>query len=118
MRKSDKKLDNQICKTLTVVCETALEHIYGFQWLTHRVNYQRFPASLKITCVFTDQADLDRIRLQHEDSSLRHLISEALADIGIKLGDPGSRLYSTVKRPVKHLIRVTGPGVWAELADG
>ncbi|MBN3563909.1 Fis family transcriptional regulator [Aliamphritea spongicola] len=93
MRKTDKKLDNQICKTLTVVCETALEHIYGFQWLTHRVNYQRFPASLKIACVFSDESDLERIRMQHEDTSLRNLICDALADIGIQLAHPEEQIY-------------------------
>ena len=92
MRKPDKRLDHQICKTLTNVCETALEHIVGFQWLTHRVNYQRFPESLKITCVFTDQSDLDRIRLNHEASSLRNLITEALVDIDIRLSKPEQQI--------------------------
>lgn len=92
MRKSDKKLDNQICKTLTNVCETALEHIFGFQWLTHRINYQHFPASLIVTCVFTDQSDLDRIQLNHEDSSLRNLIVEALVDIDIRLDKPEQQI--------------------------
>lgn len=88
MRKADKSLDNKICKTLTRVCETALENVFGFQWLTHRVNYQRFPDSLRITCVFSDDSDLSRIQLNHEATSLRNLISESLEDIGIRLDDP------------------------------
>ena len=52
MRKSDKKIDNQIIKVLTDVCQSALEDIDGFVWLTHSVNFDKFPQSLKITCVF------------------------------------------------------------------
>lgn len=56
MRKSDKKLDNQLRALLMYVCETALKDTKGFQWLTHSVNYDQFPASLRLTCVFdTDE---------------------------------------------------------------
>jgi len=48
MRKTDKKLDNQLIKLLTEVCETALEDFSGFQWLTHIVDYSNFPKSLKV----------------------------------------------------------------------
>ncbi|MBY6064518.1 hypothetical protein [Pseudidiomarina sediminum] len=55
MRKSDKKIDNEIIKRLTEVCETMKAHLSGFVWLTHEVNYQRFPESLLVTLVFDDQ---------------------------------------------------------------
>ena len=35
MRKSDKKIENQLRLTLTDVCETALKRFNGFEWLTH-----------------------------------------------------------------------------------
>lgn len=54
MRKSDKKLDNEIIRQLTEVCETMKPQLSGFVWLTHTVNYQRFPASLNITLVFNE----------------------------------------------------------------
>ena len=55
MRKSDKKIDNEIIRRLTEVCEAAKQRCTGFVWLTHEVNYQRFPQSLKVTLVFDDE---------------------------------------------------------------
>lgn len=56
MRKSDKKLDNAIRNALIDVCKQAQRSFEGFQWLTHSVNYDNFPNSLKIICVFnTDE---------------------------------------------------------------
>lgn len=58
MRKTDKKIDNQLRLVLTDACEAALKEIDGFQWLTHRVNYSNFPKSLKIICVFETNEQL------------------------------------------------------------
>ena len=45
LRKTDKKIENQLILVLTAVCETALKEIDGFQWLTHLVEYTDFPNS-------------------------------------------------------------------------
>ncbi|MCC5854053.1 MAG: hypothetical protein JJU10_00030 [Idiomarina sp.] len=55
MRKSDKKIDNDIIRRLTALCEEAKYDYTGFEWLTHEVNYQRFPQSLKVLLVFNDE---------------------------------------------------------------
>lgn len=52
MKKSDKQLEGRIILQLTQVCEAAKADYSGFIWLTHTVNYQRFPQSLKMTLVF------------------------------------------------------------------
>ena len=39
MRKTDKKIDNNLRIVLTEVCEIALKEVTGFQWLTHLVDY-------------------------------------------------------------------------------
>ena len=52
MRKTDKKIDNNIRNVLNKVCEQALIEVNGFVWLTHQVNYDKFPASLSVICVF------------------------------------------------------------------
>lgn len=54
MRKTDKKLDREIIRELTQMCEAAKFDHEGFIWLTHEVNYQRFPQSLKVTLVFNE----------------------------------------------------------------
>lgn len=48
MRKTDKKIENNIRISLTKVCEQALKEVDGFLWLTHTVNYSKFPESLQI----------------------------------------------------------------------
>lgn len=55
MLKSHRKLDNQIIKALTQVCEDAKSDSQGFEWLTHTVDYRRFPQSLQVTLVFNEQ---------------------------------------------------------------
>ena len=57
MRKNDKKLEREIIRELTKVCEEAKFDHDGFIWLTHEVDYQRFPKSLKVTLVFNEQVD-------------------------------------------------------------
>lgn len=56
MRKSDQKIEKEIIRRLTEVCETMKPRLSGFEWLTHDVNYQRFPVSLLVTLVFNDEA--------------------------------------------------------------
>ena len=43
MRKSDKKINNNIRNILNQVCEQALIEVKNFVWLTHLVNYDKFP---------------------------------------------------------------------------
>ncbi|WP_194756662.1 hypothetical protein [Aliidiomarina indica] len=84
MRKTDKKLDNQIVKALTGVCEASKNDVSGFDWLTHEVNYQRFPDSLVITLVFTESTP--EAVLQHGLNQLVPRVQDALAPIiGIRL---------------------------------
>jgi hypothetical protein len=85
MRKSDKKIDNQIIKSLTEVCQSALEQIDGFEWLTHTVNFDNFPDSLKVVCVFDSNKKLAGYLKSSNSKHLALLIADSLADIGIKL---------------------------------
>ncbi|WP_224798455.1 hypothetical protein [Idiomarina abyssalis] len=59
MRKTDKKLEREIIRELTQVCEVAKFEHEGFIWLTHEVDYQRFPQSLKVTLVFNESVSKD-----------------------------------------------------------
>ncbi|WP_394176911.1 Fis family transcriptional regulator [Thalassotalea litorea] len=81
MRKSDKKTDNIIRKVLTEACDIALEECSGFQWLTHTVNYDRFPGSLTVICVFATNEQITQVDVEE----IRNLIKEKLAGAGINL---------------------------------
>jgi hypothetical protein len=87
MRKSDKKIDNRIRLSLTEVCEHALTHIQGFQWLTHHADYQRFPESLRVICVFDTNESLTEAYSRGDDEKLRHRIREQLQAIKVRVSD-------------------------------
>lgn len=92
MRKTDKKIDNQIRKILTDVCEEQLKSNQGFQWLTHRVNYSNFPQSLKVVCVFDTQTNVNEFVNSNHQSKLEIRLQSEFIKLGIK-----------VKNIAKHL---------------
>ena len=83
MKKTDKKIDNAIRSALTEVCDKALEEHDGFVWLTHRVDYQNFPESLSVVCVFDTNEQLSNAH----DEDLRVIIKDKLASIAILIKD-------------------------------
>ena len=85
MTKTEKKIDNTLCKVLTCVCEDAKDEIQGFQWLTHTVNYANFPASLKIICVFDNNADIAQLTASKQDQHLHELLAQALNAVDVRL---------------------------------
>ena len=85
MRKTDKKIDNQIRKVLNAVCETALNNFFGFQWLTHLVDYSVFSKSLKVICVFDSDFNLDSFAAGDGRKEFDGNIRDALAEIGIDI---------------------------------
>lgn len=85
MKKSDKKIENAIREALTNVCEVALESVDGFVWLTHLVNYNAFPNSLKIICVFETDESLSQAIEAKQDDYLCQLIHQELSGVGIAI---------------------------------
>jgi hypothetical protein len=82
--KTQKKIDGNIVRALTAVCDQSLDDIKGFQWLTHQADYTNFPASLLITCVFRTEDDCAQL-LQGEDAQrLLKRIQAGLLKVGIK----------------------------------
>jgi|TARA_B110000503_G_scaffold45318_1_gene74157 hypothetical protein len=87
MRKTDKKIDNQLRLVLTQVCEVALKDIDGFQWLTHLVNYAKFPNSLKVICIFDTNANLANFLSSSGPTALSALIHTHLHSVNISVKD-------------------------------
>lgn len=92
MKKTDRKIDITICTALTQACKIALDNVDGFQWLTHQVNYQQWPQSLMITCVFDRNSQLDAAITTHQDDFLRSLISDKLAAVAVPLNKPHKQI--------------------------
>ncbi|WP_372743413.1 Fis family transcriptional regulator [Neptunomonas sp.] len=91
MKKTDKKIENAIRIALTEVCDVALDEVPGFKWITHFVNYDAFPSSLVVVCVFATKSDLSSALSTHHDDFLRTLITNKLSAANIQCKD--SRQY-------------------------
>lgn len=83
MRKTDKKIDNALREILTEVCDIALEEYDGFKWLTHLVNYNNFPESLAVVCIFDTNLQLKKADV----GGLGKLIHLKLSSMGINITD-------------------------------
>ena len=92
MRKTDKKLDNQLRKKLTDICENKLAVFNGFQWLTHNVNYLNFPDSLEIICVFDTNERLAKFLSSKNKSKVSSSILKSLLELDIKLSDANKHI--------------------------
>jgi len=75
MTKTDKKLDNNLRQSLTTICEQEKDNIAGFAWLTHSANYSALANSLRITCVFTSNAELTEAKQCGQTQGLVQIIS-------------------------------------------
>lgn len=83
LSKTNQKIDNNVCKALTIACESSLHEVAGFVWLTHRANYTNFPASLVITCVFSTNEEVTAMKAQQQDEVLRLSIQKQLVKVGV-----------------------------------
>ena len=96
MKKSDKKIDKLLRQALTQCCETALDEVNEFKWLTHKVNYADFPNSLVITCMFETKEEYLAAQACGDDERLRSLIKDQLADFDIQLKQPKRQMQFAV----------------------
>ena len=85
MRKSDKKIENQIRDVLTEVCEDTLKGYDGFLWVTHTVNFSSFPQSLKIVCVFDTNHDRANFLTGEGQQYVSTTIQKAFNKVGVQL---------------------------------
>lgn len=87
MKKTIKKLDNNVVKALTQACETAKNWDIGFAWLTHTARYEQFPGSLMVTCVFEQDHAVQHLAVSEQDLKLRRLIQSELLKVGVRVKD-------------------------------
>ena len=83
MRKTDKKTDKALREVLTKVCDIAQENYPGFQWITHFANYNNFPDSLSVVCIYDTNEQLKNTDVH----GLSILINEKLLSIDINIRD-------------------------------
>ncbi len=110
LSKTSQKIDNNICKALTIACESSLHDIAGFVWLTHRANYTNFPASLVVTCVFNTDAEVAAMKSQQQDEVLRANIQKQLLKIGVVV----KNIKQCVRFDSEEACQQQHGGEWAE----
>ncbi len=110
MRKTDKKVDNQLSKVLTDVCETALKQFTGFQWLTHLANYSNFPKSLKVIYVFDTNDNLKSFMVSNGPHEISTLIHKNLFQIGININSITNHIEYDTEENCKN----NNNGNWAD----
>ncbi|MHC8344598.1 hypothetical protein [Pseudomonas sp. RT6P73] len=72
------RIERRLVATLTEACETAKAQIVGFEWLTHEVDYDEFPSSLRVVWVFDTQANKDQALASGQGERMVELTAIAL----------------------------------------
>ncbi|MFJ4351192.1 hypothetical protein ACIPZ5_09835 [Pseudomonas sp. NPDC089428] len=79
------RLERELVTCLTDACETAKAEIVGFSWLTHRLDPDDYPASLRITWVFEREADKAAALAGEARTRILALTAQALDEAGVTL---------------------------------
>ena len=87
MKKTDKKREKSIVQGLTRVCEITKNEIDGFEWLTHTIDYDYFPNSLMVHCIFTSDVSIKQVIDSGQDETIFKLICDGLVLIDINFKD-------------------------------
>ena len=104
MKKAVKKIENNIVRALTQVCETCKTFVDGFEWLTHTVDHSNFPASLMVTCAFDSEEALSRAMSQQHDVAMIAMIHKQLLNVGIVLKKSKQHVRFATEQDVAHLL--------------
>jgi hypothetical protein len=95
MNKRDQsRLERELARSLTDACEMAKSELVGFAWLTHEVDYDRFPHSLQVTWIFETEAHKADASTDRNRKRIASLTCDALSQVGIDI--------AAVKAPI-HL---------------
>jgi len=92
MRKSDKKFDNELRKSLTQLCENELKELNGFQWVTHAVKYPNIQSSLNVICVFDNNENLELFMSSIDRRKVESHIIKILSALNVKLKDTSKQI--------------------------
>lgn len=80
-------IERELARALTTACETAKSEIVGFQWLTHEVDYEAFPHSLRVTWVFDSETTRSRVAAGAEQARVHELTLAAFDEVGVSVAN-------------------------------
>ena len=84
-KRDQTRIERQLSSCLTEACEEGKAQIVGFSWLTHEVDFGRFPESLQVTWIFTTEAQKTDALAQGQDVLMRNLARAALDEAGVDM---------------------------------
>src|SRR3546814_18695607 len=84
-KRDQTRMERQLASCLSQACEAGKAEIVGFSWLTHEVDYARFPESLQVTWVFVTEAQRALALGQGQGARMQALTRAALAEAGVDL---------------------------------
>ncbi|PKH57049.1 Fis family transcriptional regulator [Shewanella sp. Choline-02u-19] len=87
MKKTDKKIENTIRISLTEVCESLKGEVFGFEWLSHKVDFSNVNHSLQVTFMFATNESLRKAKLQLQTDKMANLACSALAKHNIHINN-------------------------------
>ncbi|TXR36355.1 hypothetical protein FVE88_19170 [Ectopseudomonas mendocina] len=94
-------IERELIRMLTTACETAKSEIVGFQWLTHDVDYERFPQSLCVTWLFDSEASRARALASSDKARMLELTLAAFDEVGISVSSIADHVAFSVERPAR-----------------
>ena len=110
LSKTSQKIDNNVCKALTIACESSLHEVAGFVWLTHRANYTNFPGSLVITCVFNTDEEIETMKALQQDETMIATIQKQLLKVGVVV----KNIKKSVHFDSEQACQAKHDGQWAD----
>lgn len=94
-------IERELIRTLTLACETAKSEIVGFQWLTHDVDYERFPQSLRVIWMFDSEASRARALASPDKARMLALTQAAFDEVGISVSSIAEHVAFSVEQPAR-----------------
>ena len=82
-KRDQARIERRLIATLTEACETAKAEIPGFTWLTHELDYDLFPSSLRVVWVFETEALQDRALAAGQGARMVELTAMALREADV-----------------------------------
>jgi len=107
-KRDQARIERQLSRCLTDACKAAKAQIAGFSWLTHEVDYRRFPESLQVTWIFATEAQRTDALAQGQDALMRTLTRAALDQAGIDM----EKLIAPVRFDSEEACKRSDGGDW------
>ncbi|MGI5310626.1 hypothetical protein [Rheinheimera sp. WS51] len=88
LTKTCRKIDGYTQKAVAIVEKQAKADIAGFQSLSYSASFNNFPASLRVTCLFTDDNALAAAKAAGAELQLQKSVHKQMFKVGFVLKEP------------------------------